>query len=96
MVFCSEILQFYHLLLLTDDQMSRGSTDIKENYHGSMVSEDEAVRLVKMVLPYFNELLLNLRRFFSGDPATTMKVAAFLSTTLFLTYHTLISDRTLN
>nr|GMD77009.1 reticulon-like protein B21 [Ipomoea batatas] len=43
-----------------------------------VVGEDEAVRVVKFVLPCINEFLLNIRALFSGDPATTMKMAVLL------------------
>lgn len=41
-----------------------------------MLGEEEAVRLVRLLLPYVNELLVNLKALFSGDPVTTMKVWA--------------------
>lgn len=43
-----------------------------------LLGEDEAVWLLRLVLPYINEVLLNLRSFFSGEPATTMKLALLL------------------
>ena len=39
-----------------------------------LVGEEDAVWLLRLVLPYVNEVLLNLRSLFSGEPATTMKV----------------------
>lgn len=39
-----------------------------------MVEEEDAIWVLKMLLPYVNELLVKLRRLFSGDPATTLKV----------------------
>ena len=39
-----------------------------------LVGEEEAIWLLRLVLPYINEVLLNLRSLFSGEPATTMKV----------------------
>lgn len=39
---------------------------------------EEAMWLLKMFLPYINEFLLKLRALFSGDPATTMKLAVLL------------------
>ncbi|KAM7477151.1 hypothetical protein LguiB_024394 [Lonicera macranthoides] len=38
-----------------------------------VVGEEEALWLLKLVLPYINEFLLKLRSLFSGDPSTTMK-----------------------
>ncbi|MCD7451423.1 hypothetical protein HAX54_011732 [Datura stramonium] len=39
-----------------------------------IVGEEEAVWILKLILPYINECLLKIRALFSGDPATTMKV----------------------
>lgn len=39
-----------------------------------VVGEEDAIWLLKMLLPYINELLLKFRGLFSGDPATTLKV----------------------
>lgn len=39
-----------------------------------LVGEEEAIWLLRLVLPYINEVLLNLRSLFSGEPATTKKV----------------------
>ena len=46
--------------------------DIDES--SCVLGEEEAVWLLKLVLPYLNEFLLKLRALFSGDPATTMMV----------------------
>ncbi|XVF48427.1 hypothetical protein PTKIN_Ptkin03bG0189200 [Pterospermum kingtungense] len=54
----------------------RGVVDIDES--SCVVGEGEAVWLLKLVLPYLNEFLLKLRALFSGDPATTMKLAVLL------------------
>lgn len=52
---------------------SRGYVDIRNT--GTVLGEEEAIWLLKLVLPYLNEFLLKLRALFSGDPATTMKVS---------------------
>ncbi|KAK1549953.1 hypothetical protein Q3G72_011115 [Acer saccharum] len=54
----------------------RGVIDIDDKRY--VVGEEEAVWLLKMVLPYLNEFLLKLKALFSGDPATTMKLAVLL------------------
>ncbi|XVE97477.1 hypothetical protein REPUB_Repub03eG0023200 [Reevesia pubescens] len=54
----------------------RGVVDIDES--SCVLGEEEAVWLLKLVLPYLNEFLLKLRALFSGDPATTMKLAVLL------------------
>jgi len=42
-----------------------------------VLGEQEAIWLLRLFLPYVNELLLKLRALFSGDPATTMRVIFF-------------------
>ncbi|KAH6827487.1 Reticulon family protein [Perilla frutescens var. hirtella] len=54
--------------LITRENIDMDSTD--EEY---VVGEEEAVWVMKLVLPYLNEFLSKLRSLFSGDPATTMK-----------------------
>ncbi|KAM0969188.1 hypothetical protein ACFX13_017742 [Malus domestica] len=43
-----------------------------------VVGEQEAIWLLRLVLPYLNEFLLKLKALFSGDPATTIKLAVLL------------------
>lgn len=43
-----------------------------------VLGEQEAIWLLRLFLPYVNELLLKLRALFSGDPATTMRLAVLL------------------
>ncbi|CAH9080167.1 unnamed protein product [Cuscuta epithymum] len=52
----------------------RGDIQVGET-SDCVVGEDEAMCAVKMLLPYINEFLLNFKALFSGDPATTMKIA---------------------
>ncbi|KAB2049835.1 hypothetical protein ES319_A13G204900v1 [Gossypium barbadense] len=54
----------------------RGVVEIDES--NCVVGEEEAIWLLKLVLPYLNEFLLQLRALFSGDPSTTMKMAVLL------------------
>ncbi|KAM4133414.1 hypothetical protein ACJW30_01G326800 [Castanea mollissima] len=54
----------------------RGAMDINDSNY--VLGEEEAIWLLRLVLPYVNELLLKLRALFSGDPATTMKLAVLL------------------
>jgi hypothetical protein len=59
-------------------QKFRGETvdcdDERDSERCYLVGEEEAIWLLRLVLPYINEVLLNLRSLFSGEPATTMKV----------------------
>lgn len=50
--------------------------DTSEEYY--IVGEEEAVWLLRMVLPYLNEFLIKIKSLFCGDPATTMKLAMLL------------------
>ncbi|KAM0040941.1 putative reticulon-like protein B17/18/21 [Helianthus debilis subsp. tardiflorus] len=43
-----------------------------------VVGEEEAIWALKLFLPYINEFLLKVKALFSGDPATTMKMAVLL------------------
>lgn len=54
---------------------SRGAIDM-ENVR-NVVGEEEAIWVLKLLLPYLNEFLLKVRALFCGDPATTMKVCFF-------------------
>ncbi|PIA45831.1 hypothetical protein AQUCO_01600221v1 [Aquilegia coerulea] len=56
--------------------LCRGNTDEENSIH--LVGEEEAIWLLKLMLPYLNEILLKLKAIFSGDPATTMKLAVLL------------------
>lgn len=57
--------------------ISRGSID-NSTIEDYVIGEEEAIWVIKLLLPYVNEFLLKLRALFSGDPATTMKLAVLL------------------
>jgi reticulon-4 len=48
--------------------------DLRNGERCYLVGEEEAIWLLRLVLPYVNEVLLNLWSLFSGEPSTTMKV----------------------
>ncbi|MCL7021651.1 hypothetical protein MKW94_025785 [Papaver nudicaule] len=50
----------------------------EESNETLMVGEEEAIWLLRLILPYLNEFLVKLKSIFSGDPATTMKLAVLL------------------
>ncbi|KAA8522877.1 hypothetical protein F0562_009300 [Nyssa sinensis] len=56
----------------------RGVIYMDDTSQGNVLGEEEAIWLLKLFLPYLNEFLLKLRALFSGDPATTMKLAVLL------------------
>ncbi|KAK6249158.1 hypothetical protein QUC31_020723 [Theobroma cacao] len=69
-------LSYLAAIFLYRSIICRGVVDIDEASY--VLGEEEAVWLLKLVLPYLNEFLLKLRALFSGDPATTMKLAVLL------------------
>ncbi|KAI3964900.1 hypothetical protein MKX01_030275 [Papaver californicum] len=57
----------------------RGAVYFEEESNETlMVGEEEAIWLLRLILPYLNEFILKLKSLFSGDPATTMKLAVLL------------------
>ncbi|KAL2502215.1 Reticulon-like protein B21 [Forsythia ovata] len=68
-------LVYLAAIFLFRSLISRGEIDTSEDY---VVGEEEAIWLLKLILPYINEFLLKIRALFSGDPATTMKLAVLL------------------
>lgn len=42
-----------------------------------MLREDDAIWMLRLILPYLNEFLSRLKALFSGDPGTTIKVIFF-------------------
>ncbi|GAV83118.1 Reticulon domain-containing protein [Cephalotus follicularis] len=69
-------LAYLAAIFLYRSLICRGSSNIDDT--SFVFGEEEAVWLLKLVLPYLNEFLLKLRELFSGDPATTMKLAVLL------------------
>ncbi|KAF4390095.1 hypothetical protein G4B88_005013 [Cannabis sativa] len=57
---------------------------IDTDYKRYVLGEEEAIWLLKLVLPYLNEFLLKLKALFSGDPSTTMKVKTFSFSSYFI------------
>ncbi|WOL18329.1 reticulon-like protein B21 isoform X1 [Canna indica] len=72
-------LFYLAFVFLCKSILRRGEViDCDERDESYMVGEEEAIWLLKMLLPYVNELLAKLRSLFSGDPATTLKLALLL------------------
>lgn len=40
----------------------------------TVISEEEAIEILKVALPYINKFISGLKYLFSGDPAMTLKV----------------------
>ncbi|XP_015696236.1 reticulon-like protein B21 isoform X4 [Oryza brachyantha] len=75
-------LVYLGLRFLSKSILNRGESvdcdDAERSGERYLVGEEEAIWLLRLVLPYINEVLLNLRSLFSGEPATTMKLALLL------------------
>ncbi|KAA8535342.1 hypothetical protein F0562_030345 [Nyssa sinensis] len=71
-------LVYLALIFFYRSIICRGAAYIDDTSQGRVLGEEEAIWLLKLVLPYLNEFLLKLRALFSGDPATTMKLAVLL------------------
>ncbi|KAG1327572.1 reticulon-like protein B21 [Cocos nucifera] len=72
-------LVYLALIFFVKSILRRGATiEYDEKDERYMVGEEEAIWLLRLLLPYINELMLKLRALFSGDPATTMKLAVLL------------------
>ncbi|KAK4415081.1 Reticulon-like protein B21 [Sesamum alatum] len=71
-------LVYLAAVFLFKSLITRVATDVDETEEEYVVGEEEAVKVVRLVLPYVNEFLVKLRALFSGDPATTIKLAVIL------------------
>ncbi|XP_057969778.1 reticulon-like protein B21 [Malania oleifera] len=71
-------LVYLAAIFLFKSFISRDAIDMHDWGQGYVLGEEEAIWLLKLVLPYINEFLLKIRSLFSGDPATTMKLAVLL------------------
>ncbi|KAJ8485488.1 hypothetical protein OPV22_017973 [Ensete ventricosum] len=69
-------LIYLALIFIYKSILHRGES--VEYDESNMVGEEEAIWLLRLLLPYVNELLLKIRALFCGDPATTMKLAVLL------------------
>ncbi|KAF2317037.1 hypothetical protein GH714_011136 [Hevea brasiliensis] len=69
-------LVYLAAIFLSRSLIYRGAMCIEDTRN--VLGEEEAIWLLKLILPYLNECLLKIRALFSGDPATTMKLAVLL------------------
>ncbi|CAA7049729.1 unnamed protein product [Microthlaspi erraticum] len=57
----------------------RGIVEEEEERHKEGgVREEDVKRMLRLIMPYLNESLLQLKTFFSGDPSTTLKMGVVL------------------
>lgn len=71
-------LVYLAAIFLFKSILCRGAINVDDTSEEYVVGEEEAVWLLKLILPYINEFLSKIRALFSGDPATTMKLAVLL------------------
>ncbi|XP_044471095.1 LOW QUALITY PROTEIN: reticulon-like protein B21 [Mangifera indica] len=70
-------LVYLAVIFLYRSIICRGYIDMEDD-SSYVLGEEEAIWLLELFLPYLNEFLLKLKALFSGDPATTMKLAVLL------------------
>ncbi|CAH2069577.1 unnamed protein product [Thlaspi arvense] len=56
----------------------RGIIEEEERHKVVGVREEDVKRMLRLIMPYLNESLLQLRALFSGDPSTTLKMGMVL------------------
>ncbi|KAG6495260.1 hypothetical protein ZIOFF_043054 [Zingiber officinale] len=71
-------LTYLAFVFLCKSFIRRGEEQSQCDESCNVVEEEDAIWLLKMLLPYINELLLKLKTLFSGDPSTTLKLAGVL------------------
>ncbi|XP_042428621.1 reticulon-like protein B21 isoform X2 [Zingiber officinale] len=71
-------LIFLALIFFCKSILRRGELEYDERDERYMVGEEDAIWILRLLLPYLNEVLFKMRALFSGDPATTMKMAVLL------------------
>nr|GMD24323.1 reticulon-like protein B21 [Ipomoea batatas] len=70
-------LLYLAVIFLFRSLIHRGGSAVGERSE-IVVGEEEAIWVLRLILPSINEFLLKIRALFSGDPATTMKMAVLL------------------
>ncbi|KAI4344274.1 hypothetical protein L6164_011520 [Bauhinia variegata] len=69
-------LVYLAVIFLYRSIICRGFIDVDDTSY--VLGEEEAIWVLRLILPYLNELLAKLRALFSGDPGTTIKLALLL------------------
>ncbi|KAE9608309.1 hypothetical protein Lal_00026145 [Lupinus albus] len=69
-------LIYLAVIFLYRSLVCRGVIDVEDSNY--VLGEEEAIWVLKLFLPYFNELLSKFKPLFSGDPGTTIKLAVLL------------------
>ncbi|KAK7265098.1 hypothetical protein RJT34_32714 [Clitoria ternatea] len=69
-------LVYLAVIFLYRSLICRWVIDVEDT--NCILGEEEAIWVLKLILPYLNEFLSKLRTMFSGDPGTTIKLAVLL------------------
>ncbi|KAL9314409.1 hypothetical protein ACSQ67_019861 [Phaseolus vulgaris] len=69
-------LVYLAVIFLYRSLIFRGFIEVEESNY--VVGEEDAIWMLKLILPYLNEFLSKLKGLFSGDPGTTIKLAILL------------------
>ncbi|CAH8366068.1 unnamed protein product [Eruca vesicaria subsp. sativa] len=71
-------LIYLGLMFVFKAVLRRGIVEEGERHKGVGVREEDVKRILRLIMPYLNESLLQLRALFSGDPSTTLKMGVVL------------------
>ncbi|XP_056851355.1 reticulon-like protein B21 isoform X2 [Raphanus sativus] len=71
-------LIYLGLMFVFKAVIRRGVVEEEERHKGAGVREEDVKRMLRVIMPYLNESLLQLRALFSGDPSTTLKMGVVL------------------
>ncbi|XP_027332143.1 reticulon-like protein B21 isoform X2 [Abrus precatorius] len=69
-------LVYLAVIFLYRSLICRGVIEVDDSNY--VLGEEDAIWLLKLILPYLNECLSKLKALFSGDPGTTIKLAVLL------------------
>ncbi|KAL1217540.1 Reticulon-like protein B21 [Cardamine amara subsp. amara] len=71
-------LIYLGLMFVLKSLIRRGMVEEEERHKVVGVREEDVKRMLRLIMPYLNESLLQLRALFSGDPSTTLKMGVVL------------------
>nr|KYP38209.1 Reticulon-like protein B21 [Cajanus cajan] len=69
-------LVYLAVIFLYRSLICRGVIYVEDSNY--VLGEEDAIWMLKLILPYLNEFLSKLKALFSGDPGTTIKLAVLL------------------
>ncbi|XP_057429452.1 reticulon-like protein B21 isoform X2 [Lotus japonicus] len=69
-------LVYLAVIFLYRALICRGVIEVEDSNY--VLREDDAIWMLRLILPYLNEFLSRLKALFSGDPGTTIKLAVLL------------------